>query len=50
MAHARNFSPRGPVNSEAEKQTIEQKAVDVAGAGNVINEITIKAPKTKKTS
>lgn len=41
---------KGPVNSEAEKQTIEQKAIDVAGAGNVTNEITIKAPKTKKTS
>jgi osmotically-inducible protein OsmY len=41
---------KGPVHSEAEKQTIEQKAIDVAGAGNVTNEITIKAPKTKKTS
>jgi osmotically-inducible protein OsmY len=41
---------KGPVNSDAEKQSIEQKAVDVAGAGNVTNEITIKAPKTKKTS
>lgn len=41
---------KGPVHSAAEKQTIEQKAIDVAGAGNVTNEITIKAPKTKKTS
>jgi hyperosmotically inducible protein len=41
---------KGPVNSDAEKQSIEQKAVDVAGAGNVTNEITIKTPKPKKTS
>ncbi len=41
---------KGPVNSEAEKQSIEQKATDVAGAGNVTNEITIKTPKPKKTS
>ena len=33
---------KGPVRSEAEKTSIEQKAVDVAGAGNVTNEITIK--------
>ena len=41
---------KGPVHSEAEKQSIEQKAIDVAGAGNITNEITIKAPKAKKTS
>jgi hyperosmotically inducible protein len=33
---------KGPVRSEAEKTSIEQKAVDVVGAGNVTNEITIK--------
>jgi hyperosmotically inducible periplasmic protein len=38
---------KGPVHSDAEKQAIEQKAVEVAGAGNVTNNITIKAPKTK---
>ena len=41
---------KGPVNSEAEKQSIEQKAIDVAGAGNVTNQITIKPPKVKKSS
>jgi len=41
---------KGPVHSEAEKQSVEQKATEVAGAGNVTNEITIKAPKVKKTS
>ena len=40
---------KGPVRSSEEKQNIEQKATDVAGAGNVTNQITIRtAP--KKTS
>jgi len=39
---------KGPVRSAEEKQTIEQKATEVAGAGNVTNQITIKA--AKKTS
>jgi hyperosmotically inducible protein len=41
---------KGPVRSEEEKKTIEQKAAEVAGAGNVTNEITIKPEKAKKTS
>jgi hyperosmotically inducible protein len=41
---------KGPVRSEEEKKSIEQKATDVAGAGNVTNEITIKPPKGKKTT
>jgi hyperosmotically inducible protein len=39
---------KGPVRSEDEKRAIEQKATDVAGAGNVVDQITIKS--TKKTS
>ena len=40
---------KGPVRSNKEKQNIEQKATDVAGTGNVTNQITIRtAP--KKTS
>jgi hyperosmotically inducible protein len=39
---------RGAVNSEDEKKTIEQKATEVAGAGNVTNELTIKAARAKK--
>jgi len=52
IAHDGKVTLKGPVHSEAEKQSIEQKATEVAGAGNVTNEITIKAPKTKtkKTS
>jgi osmotically-inducible protein OsmY len=36
---------KGPVRSAEEKQSIEQKAAEVAGAGNVTNEITIQPPK-----
>jgi len=39
---------KGPVRSEEEKQTVARLATDVAGAGNVTDEITIKA--VKKTS
>jgi len=42
---------KGPVRSAAEKQTIEQKAAEVAGAGKVTNQMSVKpAPKTKKTT
>ncbi len=33
---------KGPVHSEAEKQSIEKKATDIVGPGKVSNEITIK--------
>lgn len=33
---------KGPVKSDAEKQTIEQKATEIAGAGKVSNNITVK--------
>jgi hyperosmotically inducible periplasmic protein len=35
---------KGPVRSEEEKKTVEQKAVEIAGAANVKNELEI-APK-----
>jgi osmotically-inducible protein OsmY len=38
---------KGPVRSEEEKKTIETKAVEVAGAGNVTNELTVKPDKSK---
>jgi osmotically-inducible protein OsmY len=41
---------KGPVRSEEEKRTIEQKATDVAGAGNVTNELTIKPEKSKSSN
>jgi hyperosmotically inducible protein len=36
---------KGPVRSEDEKRTVEQKATEVAGTGNVTDEITIKPAK-----
>jgi hyperosmotically inducible protein len=33
---------KGPVRSEEEKKTLERMAEDVAGPGNVVNEISIK--------
>ena len=38
---------KGPVRSEAEKQTVEQKAAEIAGSGNVINELSVKPAHTK---
>ena len=38
---------RGPVRSETEKQQIEAKAIAVAGAGKVKNEISVGTPTTK---
>lgn len=40
---------KGPVRSEEEKRIIETKAVEVAGSGNVVNELTIKADKHSST-
>ncbi|MBZ5619802.1 MAG: BON domain-containing protein [Acidobacteriia bacterium] len=39
---------KGSVDSAEEKQSVEQKATEVAGAGNVTNELTVKT--VKKTS
>jgi hyperosmotically inducible protein len=33
---------KGPVNTEEEKKAIETKATEIAGAGNVTDEITVK--------
>jgi hyperosmotically inducible periplasmic protein len=37
---------KGPVRSEEEKQSVERKAKDVAGEGNVDNQLTVKPKKT----
>jgi osmotically-inducible protein OsmY len=39
---------KGPVRSEEEKVTVEQKAAEIAGASNVTNELTVKAARSKK--
>lgn len=38
---------KGPVRSDEERKTIEQKAREVAGEGNVDNQLTVKAARTK---
>jgi osmotically-inducible protein OsmY len=38
---------KGPVRSEDEKKTIQDKAASVAGASNVVNEITVVAADSK---
>lgn len=37
---------RGPVRSDEEKSAIESKATEVAGAGNVTNELEVAPPKS----
>jgi hyperosmotically inducible periplasmic protein len=37
---------RGPVRSEEEKTAIESKATEIAGAGNVTNELEVAPPKS----
>jgi hyperosmotically inducible protein len=39
---------KGPVRSDDEKRTVEAKATEVAGAGNVTNQITIAPSKSTK--
>lgn len=41
---------KGPVRSDEEKKAVESKAAEVAGAGNVTNELTVKPEKNKKAS
>ncbi len=36
---------KGPVNSDEEKKNIEQKATEIAGAGNITNELTVAGSK-----
>jgi hyperosmotically inducible periplasmic protein len=38
---------RGPVRSDDEKKSVEEKAAEIAGAGNVNSEVTIKAARAK---
>lgn len=38
---------KGPVRSDVEKQTVEAKAVEVVGAGHVVNELSVAPPKSK---
>ncbi|HTP34333.1 MAG TPA: BON domain-containing protein [Candidatus Acidoferrales bacterium] len=41
---------KGPVRSDDEKRSVEQKAEQVAGSGNVVSQITVEPPKSKTGS
>ncbi len=40
---------RGPVRSDAEKQTVEAKATEIVGAGHVVNELSVAPGRAKNT-
>jgi hyperosmotically inducible protein len=48
IAQGGQVTLKGPVRSEAEKQNVESKAVEVAGTGRVINQMSIAPAKTVK--
>ena len=49
VARGGQVTLKGPVRTEAEKQNVEAKAVEVAGAGHVTNQISVApAKRTKK--
>jgi hyperosmotically inducible protein len=48
VAQGGQVTLKGPVRSEQEKKDIETKAVEVAGAGHVVNEISIAPEKRTK--
>jgi osmotically-inducible protein OsmY len=48
IAQGGNVTLKGPVRSADEKTTVESKAVEVAGTGHVVNEMSIAPIKAKK--
>ncbi len=40
---------KGPVRSDAEKQTVEAKATEIVGAGHVVNELSVAPGRSKST-
>jgi hyperosmotically inducible periplasmic protein len=40
---------KGPVRSEEEKRAVEAKAEEVAGKGNVVNDLTVKPEKANRS-
>jgi hyperosmotically inducible periplasmic protein len=47
VAQGGNVTLKGPVRSDEEKRVVEAKAVEVAGAGHVTNELSLAPAKTK---
>lgn len=50
IAQGGSVTLKGPVRSAAEKTTVEAKAVEVAGAGHVVNEMSIAPSKAAKNA
>jgi hyperosmotically inducible protein len=48
IAMGGNVTLKGPVRSEQEKQTVEARAIEVAGAGHVSNHISVAPAKPAK--
>ena len=46
VARGGKVTLKGPVRSEEEKSAIEAKATEVAGAGNVMNQLEVAPPKS----
>jgi osmotically-inducible protein OsmY len=44
----RIYALKGPVHTEDERKNIEAKAVEIAGAGNVVNKITVKTDSSRR--
>ena len=47
VAQGGQVTLKGPVRSEAEKQSVESKAVELAGAGHVTNQMSVAPPRAK---
>ncbi|HKD06083.1 MAG TPA: BON domain-containing protein [Bryobacteraceae bacterium] len=47
IAQSGQVTLKGPAHSEEERKSIESKATEVAGAGNVTNQMTVKEEKSK---
>lgn len=48
IAQGGTVTLKGPVRSTEEKQSVESKAVEVAGAGHVVNQMSVASAKTKQ--
>jgi len=48
IARSGHVTLKGPVHSQDEKQIIERKALEIAGAGNVTNSLSVKTRKSTR--
>ena len=50
IAQGGQVTLKGPVRSEEEKQNVEAKAVEVAGAGHVTNQMSVAPSKPRRSN